>query len=260
MKKIRAFAKVNIGLNILKYNKHFNKHKIKSIFCLVDDFYDDIYIKLSKLDKVSYYNCKNQYLLIKNDIVTKTIKFMKSHFNISDCFHIKIIKFIPSQAGLGGSSSDSGAIINFLINKYQLKLNKKILLKIAIELGSDVCFFITNFKLALVSGFGEKIKEIKKDIPNFKIIPNQYKCSTQNIYEAFMKNPKKNKNKYKKIIRNFPNLINEKIYNDLQPCAFNINKQLLKFYNKLEHREHIILTGSGSFLIDFNNKENKNEN
>ncbi len=257
MEKIRTYAKVNIGLNILKDNKHFNKHKIKSIFCLVDDYYDDIYIKKSKVDVINYFDSKNQHLLIKNDVVSKTIQFMKSYFNILDCFDIKIVKSIPMQAGLGGSSSDSGAIIKFLINKYQLKLSKKMFKKIAIELGSDICFFISNFKLALVSSFGNKIKEIKKDKPKFKIIHNQYRCDTKNIYNAFRKNPKKTKNNYKKIIKNLSNLSKLKIYNDLQPIAFKINNQLLKFYNKLEHKEHIILTGSGSYLIDFNNKENE---
>ncbi len=253
MDHLIAKAKVNIGLNILRYNKKYGKHKIRSLFMLVDEYFDEVYIDYNKDKDDVYYIMNNQYIFIENDLVIKTLNFMKERFKINDFFQITIVKNIPFMAGLGGSSSDAGTIIKFLVSKYNLVLTKKTKKEIAIYLGSDVCFFVSGYELSLVNGYGEKIKRINKQKPKYEIIANNYSCSTKKVYEIFRECGTRTINDFKKIINNLLNIEKVEIYNDLQNCALMINKEMLNYYNELAKNKKIILSGSGSYFVSFTN-------
>lgn len=252
MVRLIAKAKINVGLNILNYYPEYKKHKIKSIFVLIDDYYDEIYVSnCQSANSVSYFK-DNQEIKMENDIVLKAINFMKQRFNISDFFQVVVYKNIPMGAGLGGSSSDAGCLIKYLVKKYKITLTRKDYLDIAIELGSDICFFITGYELALVSEFGNKIKQIKKDKPTYRIIANNFESSTSEIYSIFRQYGERTENNYKKLIKLLPSVDINELYNDLQNCAFLANNNLLSFYKDISQYSKVILSGSGSYFVKFN--------
>ena len=51
-------------------------------------------------------------------------------------------KHIPAQAGLGGGSSDAGAVLNALNEIYGAGLSQEQLKEIAARIGADVPFFL----------------------------------------------------------------------------------------------------------------------
>ncbi len=251
MDKILAFGKVNIGLNIGRYSKKYKKHKLTTILMTIDEYYDEIEINVGvEYDYVEYF-INNQWIQIQDDVVMKSLSFFKTTFGIKENFYIRIIKNIPFKAGLGGSSSDAGNILKYLTEKYQVQFNKKQLLDIAINLGSDICFFLFNYDLALVSEYGNKLVPIDKNKPCYNIIANNLECSTKEVYECFREYGIRVKNNYRKIINNLPNINHKNIFNDLQNCAFIINNELLSLYKKLSIDKNVILTGSGSYFIEF---------
>jgi 4-diphosphocytidyl-2-C-methyl-D-erythritol kinase len=65
-------------------------------------------------------------------------------------------KRIPSGAGLGGGSSNAGAVIRELEAFYGLVLTPTERLELALTLGADVPFFLVP-RLALVEGIGERV-------------------------------------------------------------------------------------------------------
>ena len=69
-------------------------------------------------------------------------------------FHLE--KHIPSQAGLGGGSSDAAAVLRALRTLYAPSLTAAALERMAAQLGSDVPFFIRG-GTALATGRGERI-------------------------------------------------------------------------------------------------------
>ncbi|BDI31804.1 4-diphosphocytidyl-2C-methyl-D-erythritol kinase [Capsulimonas corticalis] len=73
--------------------------------------------------------------------------------------HIILEKNIPSQAGLGGGSSDAAAALRAIDRLFGLHLSKSRLTEIAAALGADVAFFLTG-GTALAQGLGERISEI----------------------------------------------------------------------------------------------------
>ncbi len=76
--------------------------------------------------------------------------------------HLSLEKRIPSQAGMGGGSSDAATTLLSLNSLWQLGFSLGDLAQIGIQLGADIPFFIYQSH-AWVEGIGEKITPI--DLP-----------------------------------------------------------------------------------------------
>ena len=73
--------------------------------------------------------------------------------------HILLHKRIPSQAGLGGGSSDAAATLLAVNMALGLALSPARLAEIGAALGSDIPFFLTG-GTALVEGLGERVSAL----------------------------------------------------------------------------------------------------
>jgi len=65
-------------------------------------------------------------------------------------------KKIPSQAGLGGGSSDAGVFLRFLWETYAPQIPRSAMVALAASVGSDVPFFLDG-GTCLVEGRGERV-------------------------------------------------------------------------------------------------------
>ena len=70
---------------------------------------------------------------------------------------VHLAKKIPSAAGLGGGSSDGAAALRALNGLYGEPFDRAALLRMAIELGSDVPFFLCGSALGLAWSRGERL-------------------------------------------------------------------------------------------------------
>ncbi|MCD6156300.1 MAG: 4-(cytidine 5'-diphospho)-2-C-methyl-D-erythritol kinase, partial [Candidatus Atribacteria bacterium] len=84
-------------------------------------------------------------------------------------FEIRILKRIPQQSGLGGASSNVGTLLKALNEIFRLGLEEKNLIELAIQLGSDVPFFVSDCVFALVKGKGETVIPIS-DPPQRELV------------------------------------------------------------------------------------------
>ena len=82
---------------------------------------------------------------------------------------IMLDKHIPSQAGLGGGSSDAAATLLAVNELFGLSLSKTRLSEIGAALGADVPFFLTG-GTALAKGLGEQITPLPPLSPNWPLV------------------------------------------------------------------------------------------
>jgi 4-diphosphocytidyl-2-C-methyl-D-erythritol kinase len=183
---MKAYSKVNLILKVWPKTKGDVKHRIHSVFCLYKHLYDEITIKIAPQTTVT---CEFHQQECKIDKTTtlRAIKFLSNKVNEPIHLDIHIIKNIPIMSGLGGSSTDVAAIMNWIIRKWHIRLDKKDLKDIAINIGSDIPFFLSGINIAEVSGYGEIVNVFKRKIPKFKPIITNIPISTQDVYKAFDK-------------------------------------------------------------------------
>jgi 4-diphosphocytidyl-2-C-methyl-D-erythritol kinase len=74
--------------------------------------------------------------------------------------HITLNKQIPTQAGLGGGSSNAATLLTYLAHRHQIPITDPPLIEVAATVGSDVPFFLSGYKVARVTGRGEHVAPV----------------------------------------------------------------------------------------------------
>jgi 4-diphosphocytidyl-2-C-methyl-D-erythritol kinase len=74
---------------------------------------------------------------------------------------IRLAKRIPATAGLGGGSSDAGAVLRTLAAAFPDALSPDAVARLGLRLGADVPFFLDP-RPALVTGVGERVEPLTR--------------------------------------------------------------------------------------------------
>lgn len=94
-------------------------------------------------------------------------------------------KRVPAQAGLGGGSSDAGAVLRALTVLLPGAVGSSRLAALALQLGADVPYFLDP-RPALVSGIGEQIEAVAAIAPLVLLLVHPgVGLSTAAVYAAF---------------------------------------------------------------------------
>lgn len=256
MKKYKylAFAKINLFLLVYRKRKNEQFHRMDSLFFKFKDLYDEIIISTSttKFHSVKYTNINKD--TINDCIILKTLNTLTEKKIIFNFYNISIKKMIPLFSGLGGASSDLASVLKHISMSEKIDLN--LFKNNTLIFFSDLLFFLFDYNLARIYGYGNKIKEINIDLSlNISLIPNSIKCSTKDVFNEFdsKKNIRVNTN-FKKQLLYLENHKYEKLINDLQQATFRLYPDLKKIYDIHSQNSKIVLmTGSGSTLFKINN-------
>ncbi|MEA3273442.1 MAG: 2-C-methyl-D-erythritol 4-phosphate cytidylyltransferase [Patescibacteria group bacterium] len=178
--EVKAYAKINLDFKILgKFSDGY--HRIKSVFQAVD-LYDSLTISKSKKFRLTGSLVCATNLNLVTQAKNKLEKYTKRKLPCN----IHLIKAIPVSSGLGGGSSDASAVIIGLNKLYDLGLSLKELAEVALEVGCDLPFFISNSGKALVTGKGEGIQFLDTKIPKVYILARPHKrVSTSQMYNDY---------------------------------------------------------------------------
>lgn len=110
---------------------------------------------------------------------------------------MRLEKRIPVGAGLAGGSSDAAAALLAVRELYELDIDHEQLRALAMQLGSDVAFFLpegdetdTPPRPAIVEGVGDRIERTPAINPErsptrLALILPSFDCSTPAVYRAF---------------------------------------------------------------------------
>ena len=263
--KVKAFSKINLGLSISKEEFDFtSKHKIKSLFLKSYQYYDELDILENdiKFDQIVY-NFDNKKATIHNCIIKRTLDYLRQQNLIKKYYRVVVWKNILPGSGLGLGSSDAACVIRCVLENEGVELNNVNTLDIALNLGSDIPFFLANVDCAIVSGFGEIIEPIEwKNKVNIQIHLNFIETKTKYVFQNYINNNKINEvriNNFKKIISEYnAGTVCKDVYNDLQDSAFSLDYTLKeKYLELLNQHDFVIMSGSGSTMISVDKKSNK---
>jgi len=187
---IKAHAKVNIFLKITGYKDGY--HTLLSRFMRVENLYDTITFVPCSCDTFTIEGCDN--IPLESNTIYKAYKALNDYtgdLDILNFFYehkVVVTKKIPSQAGLGGGSSDGAAFMRLTKDACNLMLDTKELARIGSTIGADFPFFIYNYSSANVSGFGEIVEAFEEEPLNLELYTPKLGCDTTLVYKTFKEN------------------------------------------------------------------------
>lgn len=161
--------------------------------------------------------------ILADDIPTDESNLVMKALRLADkTAEVVLTKRIPSQAGLGGGSSDAGAV---------LRWSGFTDLEAAAQLGADIAFCTVGGR-ARVSGIGEHVEPLPFVKMQFTLFTPPVQCPTGAIYQRWdeLGGPRGDNG------------------NDLEPAALSVVSELAQFRDEFGERtgQTPRLAGSGS--------------
>lgn len=152
--KLRALAKINLGLDILR-KREDGYHEVRMIMQTIQ-MYDLLEIHRKKTPGISLTTNLPYIPTDERNLVYKAAKLLMDEFQIEEGLTMKLDKSIPVAAGMAGGSSDAAAAFVGVNRLFRLGLTEKQLMERAVKVGADVPYCIMR-GTALAEGIGEKL-------------------------------------------------------------------------------------------------------
>ena len=181
--KIKAYAKINISLDVVGKRKEDGYHLLRMIMQNID-LYDEIYVEKRK-EGITIDCNKNYVPTDSRNLAYKAAMLFKEKYNIKEGVYINIIKNIPVSAGLAGGSTDGAAVLKLMNKLFEINASDEELMEMGLSLGADIPYCIKG-GTALCEGVGEEITPLKpfKDKILVLVKPS-FGVSTKEVYKSF---------------------------------------------------------------------------
>ena len=252
---VPAPAKLNLFLHITG-RRPDGYHLLQSVFMLID-WCDTLHFELRSDGQISRSDLADPASaspepLPADDLAVRAARALQAACGTSLGVHISLEKRIPSQAGMGGGSSDAASCLLALQRLWGVRLPADKLRTLALSLGADVPFFLSGGH-AWVEGIGEEITPITLPAARFLVVKPSAGLSTQSIFSA----PSLKRDTETATILGFAayaNGLDKQIFgfghNDLQPVAQALCPQIAQSLDWLSAQQlEGRMTGSGSAVF-----------
>lgn len=251
---IFPIAKVNLGLNVVE-RRPDGYHNLQTVFYLVG-IQDALEIFPMAEDFPSEVDCdiKVSNIPIEGDeqrnLVVRAYQLLKQDFPNLPRLHVHLYKGIPTQAGMGGGSSDASAMLRLLNTSFQLNLSDEKLISYASKLGADCAIFILN-RPAYAEGIGEKLYPMDIDLSGWymAVVRPDIPVPTK---EAFARiKPHFPQKCCRDIVMQPVETWKEELVNDFEESVFALHPELAAIKERLYQlgATYAAMSGSGSALF-----------
>lgn len=174
---VAAPAKLNLFLHITG-RRSDGFHLLQSVFMLID-WCDTLHFDQRADGRISREDLGTA--LPPDDLVLRAARALKADSATALGVHIGIEKCIPTQAGMGGGSSDAATTLLALNRLWKLDYSLEKLSQIGLQLGADVPFFLAG-RNAWVEGIGEKITPVSLPAGRFLVLKPAQGLETRLIF------------------------------------------------------------------------------
>lgn len=249
-------AKINLGLNIVS-KRPDGYHNLETVFypipltdALEIKYMDEKFPSESPCDLKITGNdidCNEE-----DNLVIKAYQLLAADFQLPRV-HAHLVKRIPTQAGLGGGSSDAAYMIRLLDERFRLNIGIPEMERYAAKLGADCAFFITADP-SYAGGIGDVLMPV--DVPGaglggyyLAVVKPSVAVSTRDAYAAIV--PKAPAKCCRDIVRQPIETWKEELVNDFEAPIFAMHPELAAIKQSLYDAGAVYaaMSGSGSALF-----------
>lgn len=249
-------AKINLGLNIVS-KRPDGYHNLETVFypipltdALEIKYMDEKFPSESPCDLKITGNdidCNEE-----DNLVIKAYQLLAADFQLPRV-HAHLVKRIPTQAGLGGGSSDAAYMIRLLDERFRLNIGIPEMERYAAKLGADCAFFITADP-SYAEGIGDVLMPV--DVPGaglggyyLAVVKPSVAVSTRDAYAAIV--PKTPAMCCRDIVRQPIETWKDELVNDFEAPIFAMHPELAAIKQSLYDAGAVYaaMSGSGSALF-----------
>ncbi len=251
---VPAPAKLNLFLHITG-RRPDGYHLLQSVFMLID-WCDTLHFEVRQDGVISRTDVADPTLasaaadaLPELDLTVKAARALQAACGTSLGVDIRLEKRIPSQAGMGGGSSDAASCLLALQRLWGVRLPAERLHALALSLGADVPFFLSGGH-AWVEGIGEQLSPVQLPSARFVVVKPAQGVATPAIFGS----PELKRDTETATIQGFAANAGGQIFgfgrNDLQPVAQKLCPAISESLEWLEKQGlSPRMTGSGSAVF-----------
>lgn len=249
-------AKINLGLNIVS-KRPDGYHNLETVFypipltdALEIKYMDEKFPSESPCDLKITGNdidCNEE-----DNLVIKAYQLLAADFQLPRV-HAHLVKRIPTQAGLGGGSSDAAYMIRLLDERFRLNIGIPEMERYAAKLGADCAFFITADP-SYAEGIGDVL--MPADVPGaglggyyLAVVKPSVAVNTRDAYAAIV--PKTPTKCCRDIVRQPIETWKDELVNDFEAPIFAMHPELAAIKQSLYDAGAVYaaMSGSGSALF-----------
>ena len=249
-------AKINLGLNIVS-KRPDGYHNLETVFypipltdALEIKYMDEKFPSESPCDLKITGNdvdCNEE-----DNLVIKAYQLLAADFQLPRV-HAHLVKRIPTQAGLGGGSSDAAYMIRLLDERFRLNIGIPEMERYAAKLGADCAFFITADP-SYAEGIGDVLMPV--DVSGaglggyyLAVVKPSVAVSTRDAYAAIV--PKTPVKCCRDIVRQPIETWKDELVNDFEAPIFAMHPELAAIKQSLYDAGAVYaaMSGSGSALF-----------
>lgn len=246
-------AKINLGLNVVE-KRPDGYHNLETVFYPVH-IKDALEVYEMAPEFPSPVDCdlKVTNILIEGDeqknLVVRAYQLLKQDFPTLPRVHAHLYKGIPTQAGMGGGSSDCGYMITLLNRLFELGLSEQQMIDYAARLGADCAFFIVN-RPCYAEGIGEKLQPIGLSLKGWylAVVRPTIPVPTKEAFSLIT--PQRPPQNCRDIVMQPVETWREALTNDFEKSVFTLHPEIGAIKDRLYElgATYAAMSGSGSSL------------
>ena len=185
----------------------------------------------------------------EENIVTKAASLLQQRSRCGRGAEIRLVKRIPSAAGLGGASSDAAAVLVAANIAWELHWSREQIVELAAELGSDIPFFLGSGN-AICRGRGERIEPTQPIRLHMVVVRPPVGLSTPQVYQGCRPacTPASVRTLQSGLSKGNWNVVKSALVNRLEEPAAQLNPWIARLRKEFETAGSIAqqMSGSGS--------------
>ena len=148
----RAYAKINIGLDVLR-RRADGYHEVKMIMQTVD-IYDELVLERRKEPGIELRMDNSDLPSGGDNLICRAADLLFREKKITEGVNISLTKRIPIAAGMAGGSADAAAALRGLNELFDMGYSLKELQALGVGLGADIPYCLAGGTM-LSEGIGE---------------------------------------------------------------------------------------------------------